>query len=153
MERMFFSNLLVLWVVIAVTYSPQTAEDAEVFGQDRRDIVMSTRSLLEFRRKKGRSEAKGKGAQRTTRLSCHPLKKGFAPFLHVIVFVKRWSRERCSPDRGFGAIRGAQGWGVPMTEPQAGKQPSLIGVCVTSALFVVRHARREQEFEREVGRR
>lgn len=29
----------------------------------------------------------------------------------------------------------------------------LIGVCVTSALFVVRHARREQEFEREVGRR
>ncbi len=30
---------LVLWVVIAVTYSPQTAEDAEVFGQDRRDIV------------------------------------------------------------------------------------------------------------------
>ena len=31
---------LVLWVVIAVTYSSQTAEDAEVFGQDRRDIVM-----------------------------------------------------------------------------------------------------------------
>ncbi len=29
----------------------------------------------------------------------------------------------------------------------------LIGVCVTSALFVVRHARREQEFESEVGRR
>ena len=26
--------LLVLWVVIAVTYSRQTAEDAEVFGQD-----------------------------------------------------------------------------------------------------------------------
>ena len=31
---------LVLCVVIAVTYSPQTADDAEVFGQDRRDIVM-----------------------------------------------------------------------------------------------------------------
>ncbi len=31
---------LVLWVVIAVAYSPQTAEDAEVFGQDRQDIVM-----------------------------------------------------------------------------------------------------------------
>ncbi len=27
-----FDPRLVLWVVVAVTYSPQTAEDAEVFG-------------------------------------------------------------------------------------------------------------------------
>ncbi len=44
-----------------------TAETAEVFGQDRRDIVMSIRTPLEFRREKGRSEAKSKGVQRTTR--------------------------------------------------------------------------------------
>ena len=25
------------------------------------------------------------------RLSCHPVKKGFAPFSNVIVFVKRWT--------------------------------------------------------------
>ena len=28
------------------------------------------------------------------------------------------------PDRGFGAIWGARGWGVPMTDPQAGQQLS-----------------------------
>ena len=63
----------------------ETAEGAEVFGQDRRDIVMSIRTPLEFRRNKGRSEAKSKGAQ---------VKKGFAPFSYVIVFVKRWTRRR-----------------------------------------------------------
>ncbi len=31
---------LVLWVVIAVTCSPQTTEDPEIFGQDRRDMIM-----------------------------------------------------------------------------------------------------------------
>jgi hypothetical protein len=34
------SGRLVLRAGIAVTYSTQTAEGAEVFGQDRRDIVM-----------------------------------------------------------------------------------------------------------------
>ena len=58
-------------------FTAETAEGAEVFGQDRRDIVMSIRhsvvlpsfrpfrTPLEFRRKKGR--------------------KGFAPFSYVIV--------------------------------------------------------------------
>ncbi len=26
-----------------------------------------------------------------TRSSCHPVKKGFAPFSYIIVFVKRWT--------------------------------------------------------------
>ncbi len=43
-------------------FTAETVEGAEVFGQDRRDIVMSIRTPLEFRRKKGRSEAKSKGS-------------------------------------------------------------------------------------------
>ena len=75
----------------------KTAEGAEVW--DRIDGILSCHLglLLNFGARKVEVKRKIKELRERPRLSCHPVKKGFAPFSYVIVFVKRWTKARIRP--------------------------------------------------------